>query len=67
MYPTPLFLQTWTELVGCSETSTPADKPSFDNAVYQSERTNATRSFCLAYLMEEEGVFLPGTNIKVRE
>ncbi len=38
-------------------------KVSFNNATYLSERATADRNFCLAYMMQEEQAFPPGTDL----
>jgi glutaminase len=38
-------------------------KPSFQNDTFMGERATASRNFCLAYIMEEEQAFPPGTDL----
>ena len=56
--------QVWTDLVGATETSSAGQKPSFANSMYLSESATADRNFCLGYMMNESGAFMPKTNLK---
>ena len=38
--------------------------PSFDNASYLTSRNSSDREYCLAYMMREEDVYPPGTDIE---
>lgn len=49
-------MDAWKSLCGNSA-------PSFDNAVYLSERQTADRNFALGYFMREQGGFPEGTNL----
>jgi glutaminase len=51
-------MDTWQRLCGG------ARRPQFNNATFLSERDTADRNFCLAYMMREENVFPPGTNLQ---
>jgi glutaminase len=50
-------IDTWTRLCG-------GGRVTFGNSVYLSERASADRNFCLAYMMQEEGVFPEGTDLQ---
>jgi glutaminase len=47
----------WTKLCGGA-------KPGFQNDTFMSERATASRNFCLAYMMEEEGAFPYQTDLQ---
>lgn len=40
---------------------------SFNNSIYLSEKDTADRNYCLAYMMQEKGIFLNGKNKEVSE
>lgn len=50
-------MDTWMNLAG-------GEPPSFNNAVYLSERQTADRNFALAYFMREQGGFPSGTDLQ---
>jgi len=56
-------MQVWSDLCGCDHHSTAGQRPSFANSMYLSESATADRNFCLGYMMQESGAFMPGTNL----
>eukprot|EP00750_Incisomonas_marina_P021587 INCI457.1.p1 GENE.INCI457.1~~INCI457.1.p1 ORF type:complete len:678 (-),score=104.58 INCI457.1:1448-3481(-) len=54
----------WSDLCGCDSKTSAGQRPSFANSMYLSEAATADRNFCLGYMMQEAGAFLPGTNLR---
>lgn len=55
-------MEVWNKLVGHTDDNG-LEAASFANAMYLSERSTASRNFCLAYMMEEAGAYMEGSNL----